>query len=196
MGAYMVQVALSSADGAAYRRQGGVVLPYSPEYRAAVPDPEFLAGVAHGGGGTVLTDPRPAFAHTLPPARVVRDWGPALLLSAALLLPLDVASRRLRLSWREVGPFLRQIGRSLARGRRPAAPVAAPGTPLLRAVQRMRRERPQQTGQVPIRAAQPPPLEAPARPTPPPAEAPASGEVMARLRQAKERARKTDRAKK
>lgn len=207
-GAYLMQIDMAAPDGSIYRRQGGVVVSYSAEYRAVAPDLDLTRELARVGGGVVGRAPEEAFAHTLPPARTVRDWAPALLLIALLLLPLDVATRRLRLAWGEMGAFLRQFPDAVRRRLAPAPREVAPGeeatlpASLLRSVRqarqarRERRPRPQAErpasppatvarsgGRVSRRGEAPPDQEEPA-----PASTPT--ETLSRLREAKERARR------
>ncbi len=74
----------------------GFVIGYSPEYRTTEPDTTLLPDIASLGHGQILspTAPEAAFAHTLPPAQGSTDLWPWFLLVAILLLPLDVAIRR------------------------------------------------------------------------------------------------------
>lgn len=74
---------------------GGVALSYSPEYRYAGPDATFLKRLAKAGGGSLLTNPAQAFADNLPAARGRIELWPWLLVTATLLLPLDIGARRL-----------------------------------------------------------------------------------------------------
>ncbi|MBK8980622.1 MAG: VWA domain-containing protein [Planctomycetes bacterium] len=68
---------------------------YPPEYRAAAPDRAFLESVAATTGGRVDAPADRAFAFDGPPARGLEDLWRLLLLVAGLLLPLDIALRRL-----------------------------------------------------------------------------------------------------
>jgi hypothetical protein len=99
-GAYLLRVA--GADPAApaeapVAETAGWVLSYSPEYQTLAADPNFLLRVAQATGGHVVgEDTGEIFRHDLPiPARASRPVWPALLVFAALLLPLDIAVRRL-----------------------------------------------------------------------------------------------------
>jgi uncharacterized membrane protein len=101
-GAYLIRVAGSEpgqAAGAeaAVAQTAGWVLSYSPEYQTLSADPNFLARVAALTGGFVMgEDLSVIFRHDLPaPARATRPAWPALLTLAVLLLPLDIAVRRL-----------------------------------------------------------------------------------------------------
>ncbi len=185
-GVYLLRVHLSAAEGPSYLQRSGVVVPYSPEYRLFAPDRHFLEALAQAGRGRLLSEPAEAFAHTLAPVRVVQDWWGGLLLLAVLALPVDVAARRLRLRWEQVPAFLQQV----VRFRRRLAREPAPPSPLLRRVQRVRRER--KARHLPPLAGPPAPLpEAPPLP-PEPAEEPstAPAETLARLQEAKRRARR------
>ncbi|HOU40364.1 MAG TPA: VWA domain-containing protein [Promineifilum sp.] len=115
-GAYFIGVG-TTADGqqtAADPAAGGLqttagwVLGYSPEYAALSSDPALLASLAAQTGGRALAPagaggPGPAvvFDHNLDAAPAGQPLWPWLTLAAALLLPLDVAARRLQLTRRE-----------------------------------------------------------------------------------------------
>lgn len=88
--------------------EGGVVIPYSSEF-AVVEDRErvgreFMSDMAQLGGGRVLAadDVGPVWAHNLPSQPMRVPLWPYLLLGAILLFPLDVAVRRLSLSWKDL----------------------------------------------------------------------------------------------
>jgi len=72
-----------------------VVESYAPEYRAAAADRGFLDQVAKTTTGRTAPPPDQAFAFTGDPARGLRDLWRLCALLAALLLPLDIALRRL-----------------------------------------------------------------------------------------------------
>jgi secreted protein with Ig-like and vWFA domain len=98
-GAYLIQVTQRDPTGGEQRASGGLVVPYSPEYRAPQPDPQFLARLAQAGGGRVLTQAADAWAPLARPAQSERDLSLTLLLLALFLFPLDIAVRRLTLNW-------------------------------------------------------------------------------------------------
>ncbi len=86
----------------------GWVLGYSPEYAELSGNPALLASLAAQTGGRALdtaegTAPGPAavFAHDLAAAPAAQPIWPWLTLAAALLLPLDVAARRLTFTKRD-----------------------------------------------------------------------------------------------
>jgi hypothetical protein len=74
----------------------GWVLSYSPEYRSLESDPDELYRIVVSTGGRIASqNPANTFAHTLSsPPTTIPIWS-ALLLTALLLLPLDIAARRL-----------------------------------------------------------------------------------------------------
>ena len=94
-GVYMVQVTEESPSGERRSLTQGLSLPYSTEYRDLEPDPDLLEEVAIITGGEVLTDPTAAFARNLPTSygQAPLTWW--LLMLATLLLPVDVAVRRM-----------------------------------------------------------------------------------------------------
>ena len=101
-GAYLIRVAgsdpnQSSGDTPPVAQTAGWVLSYSPEYQTLAADPNFLARVAQLTGGYVVgEDLGVIFKHDLQaPARATRPIWPELFTLALLLLPLDIAVRRL-----------------------------------------------------------------------------------------------------
>lgn len=104
-GAYLIRVTGSQeGDGEAVVAQtGGWVLGYSPEYRRLESNLALLETVAEMTGGRDLAgDPGAAFAHTLSGTPAARPIWPWLALLAVVLLPVDVALRRLVLTRRDV----------------------------------------------------------------------------------------------
>ncbi|HKV60203.1 MAG TPA: glutamine amidotransferase, partial [Ktedonobacteraceae bacterium] len=75
----------------------GLVVPYSPEYSTSGTDLNFLSQLAHSGGGSVLAADNYAAAFTpnLPPVYAALSITFWLFAIAALLLPIDIALRRL-----------------------------------------------------------------------------------------------------
>ena len=79
---------------------GGFAVPYSPEYLRFRSDPILLKQIAERTGGRLLTGAETDLFH--PPrtaresSRPVFDW---FLIALALLVPLDVAVRRVQLDW-------------------------------------------------------------------------------------------------
>ena len=102
-GAYFIRVA--GSDGTEENVVGqtsGWVLGYSPEYREFETNPQLLASVAALTGGQDLAGLETAvFDHTLPTEATTRPIWTWLTLLAVLLLPLDIAIRRLVITRRD-----------------------------------------------------------------------------------------------
>ena len=138
-GAYVVNVrATGGAGGRSQAVTGGLIVPYAPDYRDSGADDATLQAIAAAGGGTLLMRPSQAFADNAPPVDAPTPLQVPLLLLALLLLPLDVAARRLVLSredWRAFMP-------ALAHGRHPAVgTVAEPASAPLVGMRAHRRSR-------------------------------------------------------
>ncbi len=82
----------------------GWALSYSPEYQRIDPNPDLLLRLSALGNGQVAS-PLPAdiFSHNLKATRASQPIAPWLLLIAALLLPFDIAVRRLIITKHDVG---------------------------------------------------------------------------------------------
>lgn len=106
-GTYVVRAEQTSADGTAASAEAGLPVSYSAEYRQVSPDTRRMDQIARAGGGHVLFGPRAAFADDLAPVTTPLPLERWLLLLAAALLPVDVALRRLRVSWADVMEWLR-----------------------------------------------------------------------------------------
>ena len=115
-GTWLLRVTAHDSDGrVAGARTAGLVVPYSPEYADPGVDPidPRLLNLAAETGGRVLTEDDlagAAFERVDGTTRPVPLW-PALVALAALLLPADIAARRLRLrvpSRAALGEWVRQ----------------------------------------------------------------------------------------
>jgi uncharacterized membrane protein len=103
VGAYLLRVTWQARSSANTGPQGqlttttGLVVPYSPEFSTSGTDIRFLNQLAHAGGGNVLNsnDTASAFSTNLPPVYTSLSIIFWLFAIAALLLPIDVALRRL-----------------------------------------------------------------------------------------------------
>ena len=176
VGTYLVRVTVTSRGRVIHATTAGVAVPYSPEYRFLGTDSRLLAQLAQAGGGTVLTDARSAASLPSPAVREDLDLSPWLLALAALLLPLDVAARRLAFRPGDAAAWAQ-----LARPRRhPTAVTPDPGLERLR--QRVTRVRARRRGEEPPADHTPPADSAP--PTPaaePPDATPPADDLAARL---------------
>ncbi|MCA9958202.1 MAG: VWA domain-containing protein [Anaerolineales bacterium] len=107
-GAYLIRVAGGSADegdDTAVAQTMGWVLGYSPEYQQFESDPFLLTTLAELTEGRDLTSEADAvtavFDHTLPSQTATRPIWPWLTLAAVVLLPFDIATRRLVITRRD-----------------------------------------------------------------------------------------------
>src|SRR5579883_1713245 len=100
VGAYLLQVSWKSTGSGsttALNSTTGLVVPYSPEYLTQGTDLRFLTLLARAGGGSQINpdNPAAAFADNLLPVSAALPITFLLLALAALLLPVDIALRRL-----------------------------------------------------------------------------------------------------
>jgi Ca-activated chloride channel family protein len=113
-GTYLIQVVQRDPEGQPIAQQTtGLVVPYSPEYKrtGALSGETLLNELARATRGTELESAGAAFAPTRQPASRARPLWPLLLLIAALLFPFDVGVRRLRLTdadRRRLGEWVRE----------------------------------------------------------------------------------------
>jgi len=187
-GTYLVQMMQKEDVEPVAGQTLGLVVPYSPEYRGLEAEPGLLLELARVTGGAPLADPAGAFAHTLAAVERAREVWPALLLAAALLFPLDVGLRRVML-----GPSDLRRAVAWVRARLPERRVVQREPVLARLLQardrrrrRMERERKPPEPGLAGPSAKPPAEKPPARPAP----TPSPDDALARLREAKERARR------
>ncbi len=100
VGAYLIQVTWQALNGNTVNKltaQTGLAVPYSPEYHTQGTDTPFLTQLAQADNGKLLGPDNTATVYDLPLAPVSQSYPLAfwLLALAALLLPLDIAARRL-----------------------------------------------------------------------------------------------------
>jgi hypothetical protein len=99
-GAYFLAVngegATPAGTTVSVNERTGWVMSYSPEYAQTQPDEALLARLASMTGGRSLAEePEAAFAVTQEPRTSAAPVWPFLLLMALLILPFDIAVRRL-----------------------------------------------------------------------------------------------------
>jgi hypothetical protein len=86
----------SGSESASFAETTGWALSYSPEYQRIESDPDLLLRLSALANGQVASPlPADVFTHDLKATRAIQPIAPLLLLIAALLLPLDIAIRRL-----------------------------------------------------------------------------------------------------
>jgi uncharacterized membrane protein len=98
VGAYLVQVTWKGQGGSKQLSStSGLIVPYSPEYTSTGTDTTFLKRLAQAGNGTLLNpqNTSAAFTQNLEPVSAALPLTFLLLALAALLLPIDIAARRL-----------------------------------------------------------------------------------------------------
>lgn len=95
VGSYLARISVTSGGRVVRAATAGLAVAYSPELRYVGTDRAFLAQVARAGGGVVLSSPSQAWAVPVPPVVLTRSLVWWLLGLAALLVPVDVAVRRL-----------------------------------------------------------------------------------------------------
>jgi len=102
VGVYLLHVTWQArgSNGASSSRLSttiGMVVPYSPEYSTSGTDLNFLSQLARAGGGSILdaTNYAATFTPDLPPVYAALSITFWLFAIAALLLPIDIALRRL-----------------------------------------------------------------------------------------------------
>jgi hypothetical protein len=123
-GVYLIRFVGNSTTGAGSISQtSGWTLSYSPEYKRLDSDPDLLLRLATLSGGSLASsNPADVFLHNLNATRASRPIWQWLMLVAALLLPFDIASRRLIITKQDMLK-LREWMLSRIRLRRRASPV-------------------------------------------------------------------------
>lgn len=205
-GSYLVQINAQRDGQTVGQQMVGLVVPYSPEYRQQQSNPALLTTIAAETGGQELTTPAAVFERNLRAVRRSQEISLPLLLLAVLLLPLDIAVRRLGLRRRDLSDGRAWVATRLS-SRSAAQPAAV--DPMLGSLQRAKARASTRNTRRPVSEepqAQPVP-EAPevSRRSAPPIERPSPAETrqateqapvvdeqdaLARLRAAKERARR------
>ncbi|MDQ6694562.1 MAG: VWA domain-containing protein [Chloroflexota bacterium] len=100
-------------------QQTGLVVPYGGEYRLTgdgdAASRALMADLVQLGGGKMLSlaDPAAAFTHDIVPQPLRIPLWPWLLLVAMLLFPVDVAVRRLTITWADVRRFRKGAGQAV-----------------------------------------------------------------------------------
>jgi hypothetical protein len=175
-GTYLVQISGSQSDRPVLQETAGLVVPYSSEYRSSQGNPALLGEIAALTGGQMISAAADAFAHPDTRVTTASEIGLPLTILALLLLPLDIALRRLMLRRSDLGAA---GGWLAARRAARAQPASAPADPMMeRLAEAKRRAATRISG-----APEPPPPAAPS-----PSVAP--DDPMDRLRAARDRARR------
>ena len=102
-GTYLVRTEEQDVGAA----EAGLPVSYPAEFRQVSADTRRMQQIAAAGGGHVLATPADAFADNLPPLTTPVPLQRLFVLIAALLVPIDVAIRRLRISPADLVGWLR-----------------------------------------------------------------------------------------
>ena len=218
-GAYAVRITQTRPGTTPLARTVGLVAPTAAEYRLLGANEPFLASLRAATGGTVITTPLDPWVHDLTATDRFADLWPFLLVLALLLWPLDIALRRMSMGRRELVAargWVSGIGRrrraASPRTATAAGMLAASGRVRSSAARAAIRTVPNDamagaapgadaastpTAAAPVAqpvaqpAAKPVSQSAASTPTPPPdtPDTPDTPDMMARLREAKRRAR-------
>lgn len=199
-GIYLAQITQRDAqDNPIANTTTGLAVPFSPEYKFVPPvagdaNMGALPALARATNGRELTDPAQAFTPLPRPATRAQPLWEYLLLAAALLFPLDVAARRLRLSYSDWQQLRARLHLPRTAPRAVHAPRALEG--LFAARERANTARPARSVSTPAPVTEKRPANVPSETgstatSSPHAATPETGEEMTvRLKRARERARK------
>jgi uncharacterized membrane protein/Mg-chelatase subunit ChlD len=123
IGTYLVNVLQQKSDGGPQSSNVvGLSTAYSPEYKDTEPNRYLMTQLAQAGGGRVDPPTAGVFGTERPGLWTATDLTALLLLLAMLLLPLDIAVRRLAVDMQDVR---RAIAWALGRSARAPKPRAA-----------------------------------------------------------------------
>jgi Mg-chelatase subunit ChlD len=120
-------------DSLAFSETTGWALSYSPEYQRLDSNPDLLLRLAALTEGKVASaNPADIFTHDLKSARASRPIWPWLLLLAALLLPFDIAVRRLIITKQDIAKLREWIASRVGVQQTPVPVQADPRMQALR----------------------------------------------------------------
>lgn len=123
VGTYLLHASLTSGGRVTHVATTGLAVAYSPEFRVTGTDLGTLRAIATAGGGQVVTAAAAAVRLQAPAIATATSLSILLLALAALLLPIDVALRRLAIRSGDAAIW--------AGAMRPAAAEASPPDPTL-----------------------------------------------------------------
>ena len=103
-GAYIVNI---KVPGEGANVSTGIVMPYAGEYRLLSDSDNFLEKLATAGGGRVVTSPEEVFGGDVQDAGGKRDITNFFIILSLILLLLDIAFRKLKISFE---PFIKFFG--------------------------------------------------------------------------------------
>jgi Mg-chelatase subunit ChlD len=113
-------------NSSSFSETTGWALSYSPEYQRLDSNPDLLVRLAAFANGKVASaNPADIFTHDLKSTRASRPIWPWLLLLATLLLPFDIAVRRLIITKQDVSKVREWMASRVRIERQTAEPVQA-----------------------------------------------------------------------
>lgn len=189
VGSYIVTIGETDGTGATRVSSAGFSMPYPPEYRAYRTNGPLLENLARVGGGKNLTSPADALRPVIEPGESIQELWPSLLLAAAVLLPFDVAARRVAIPFAEMLAALVAWLRARRRLAQEPVPQVEVAGRLRSAKQRARRDGAPASLGVEEAPAKPSPAARPAstdRPSPPAAPAAAAERLLDAKRRRRE----------
>jgi Ca-activated chloride channel family protein len=134
-GAYAVRISQMRPGAPALGRTVGLVEPVAAEYRLLGVNQPFLAALRAATGGTEVVLPADPWRHDLKTTSSFTELWPWLLVLALLLWPFDIALRRVSIGRRELADARASVARRW-RSRRAAAPRTAAAEGMLAARER------------------------------------------------------------
>lgn len=129
-GVYLIRLTgTTDSQTDSFAETTGWTLSYSPEYKRLDSDPDLLLRLAALSGGEVASaNPADAFLHNLNATRASRPIWQWLVLLAVLLLPFDIASRRLIITRQDISALRTWAMARLGIRRSSAPQTAQPST--------------------------------------------------------------------
>ncbi|HNA56342.1 MAG TPA: VWA domain-containing protein, partial [Anaerolineales bacterium] len=187
-GIYLIHFSGTTDSGngsASFAETTGWALSYSPEYQRIESNPDLLLRLSALANGQVASPlPADVFKHDLQAARATQPMAPFLLLLAALLLPVDIAVRRLIVTKTDLIRLREWVTARFTKTSRAAEPINEKASPQMEALfsakSRVRENKPAQNEVKPSAQAMPVETESGSGPekeaqeTPPKAEQSAS----------------------
>jgi hypothetical protein len=122
-GAYVVRVSQTKPGSTPLGRTLGLVAPTPAEYRLLGTNEAFLATLRAATGGRAIETAAEPWTHDLATTDTYQDLWPMLLILALLLWPLDIALRRVSIGRRELADARRWVGGGWRRPGAAAPPV-------------------------------------------------------------------------
>ncbi|HHV59227.1 MAG TPA: VWA domain-containing protein [Clostridiaceae bacterium] len=102
-GVYIANITVKDGNDEIKSLSSGIAIPYSPEYNIVREDSNnFFEKLAYESGGRIIKSPDEVFSGELPPVAGISDLTPLLIILSMILLMVEVAFRRLGISFGKV----------------------------------------------------------------------------------------------